>query len=940
MLEATSLTDEYNIKNNNLAATLDKIKKKMYGWFSSEGLVAWLTTAVTWFANFIGATEQADKKTSAWKSTLVFTAKMVAVVTAALITNITWLKLAALWTSRGTKGNALYTIGLKARAFAEGVGTVFTQAYAAATMFLTGNMVGATQAFRVMTAAMMTTPWGFIIGAIAAIGTAYVVFSEEARVAATKQSLLNDAIKDSGEAIAVEKVNLEQLLKIARDETQSKKERQKAIDELNKIVPGYNNNLTIESANTLDATNKVNEYVKSIERAARAKYFKSLVDKKAEELIKAENSSLEDNINWLEQTWNAMKTGGQFFAMQNANSKTSLKNKQELIDITKEELKNAEELYLSQLKINNPNEINDLQVLISKKENLLKLEQENLEGIKSKNNLFGGIYSLEKTQSSQKIKSLKEEIKLNKELLNSKIDESEENNNPNGKKPKGEDALSYLKSLEEKLREVNIQRELLVTEDGIKNVSLFEKLTKDAETLNSKIESVKSTLSLKDMNEELSTIAEAKIKFAQLTIKDEEELKLAVLEIRKEQYSKELGMAMKMIMKKEDLTEMDKAMIEESARNERDTINQINELKLNDIRAFETRKRELKNQIDLQNATTEVERDLLKETQDLEKELLALDKLKLSEERKGELKKLIVQKYINDIDKITDEAANKRLQKQLKFDKQEINFEKEKNSLKIDLAQQLGNALLGVLGNSLAGQIGVIALNAIIEIAKLKIATSAAQQINMANAVATLPPPLNAPLIAAATVQNTALGASSKLKQTSIIASAAISGVGAFLSKKSKVKGYEDGLYDIIREQDGKRFNAAYGGQTSSGMVNKPTVFMAGENGPELIIDSAAYKNINPEIKYALHREIARVKGFETGYYPQQTKQPEYSEDSTASLTNNDALLVAALDRNSTILEKLDATGVIAYMSRDLKNAKAIKEDIADYEKLTNKNKV
>jgi hypothetical protein len=37
------------------------------------------------------------------------------------------------------------------------VGIVVTQAYAIATMLMTGNVVGATQAFRVMTATMMTT---------------------------------------------------------------------------------------------------------------------------------------------------------------------------------------------------------------------------------------------------------------------------------------------------------------------------------------------------------------------------------------------------------------------------------------------------------------------------------------------------------------------------------------------------------------------------------------------------------------------------------------------------------------------------------------------------------------------------------------------------------------------------------------------------------------
>src|SRR5690606_18394121 len=36
--EATSLTDEYNTKNENLAATLEKVNKTVTGWFSSESI--------------------------------------------------------------------------------------------------------------------------------------------------------------------------------------------------------------------------------------------------------------------------------------------------------------------------------------------------------------------------------------------------------------------------------------------------------------------------------------------------------------------------------------------------------------------------------------------------------------------------------------------------------------------------------------------------------------------------------------------------------------------------------------------------------------------------------------------------------------------------------------------------------------------------------------
>ena len=154
------------------------------------------------------------------------------------------------------------------------------------------------------------------------------------------------------------------------------------------------------------------------------------------------------------------------------------------------------------------------------------------------------------------------------------------------------------------------------------------------------------------------------------------------------------------------------------------------------------------------------------------------------------------------------------------------------------------------------------------------------------------------------------------------------------------IQGFEDGLYPVVRQQDGKNFNASFGGQTTSGMVNKPTVFMAGENGPELIVDAAAHKQIDPAIKYAFHREIARVKGFESGYYPDSTSKPTDSAVSSEASNVANIKLIEVLERASNVLEKLDETGVIAYLSNDLKTAKEIKESIADYEKLRTKNKV
>ena len=257
---ATSLTNEYNIKNNNLAATLEKISKKISGWFSSETFIKWLTVAVDWVARFVGATKDADGSVSAWRNTLVFAAKVIAIVTAALITNTAWQQLVVLWTTRNTQATLLYNIAAKARAFADGVAMVASQAYAMTTMLLTGNIKGAIQAFRVMTATMMTTPWGFILGAVAAVTAAYVLFSEEAKEAATAQSMLADTQKQVSDIVEKESATFLSLISIINDNKASLEARTAALEKAKQIGGEYTEGLTLENTATFEGKKIETQY--------------------------------------------------------------------------------------------------------------------------------------------------------------------------------------------------------------------------------------------------------------------------------------------------------------------------------------------------------------------------------------------------------------------------------------------------------------------------------------------------------------------------------------------------------------------------------------------------------------------------------------------------------------------------------------------------------
>jgi len=110
----------------------------------------------------------------------------------------------------------------------------------------------------------------------------------------------------------------------------------------------------------------------------------------------------------------------------------------------------------------------------------------------------------------------------------------------------------------------------------------------------------------------------------------------------------------------------------------------------------------------------------------------------------------------------------------------------------------------------------------------------------------------------------------------------------------------------------------------------------------EMIIDSAAYKQMDPEVKNSMHREVARVKGFESGYYDEAAQQPNYTQTDTN--TSNDALLEAMffqLQRNNDILERLEANGLSATVStKDMKSMKNLQEGIKDYNTIRTQSKI
>ncbi len=141
--------------------------------------------------------------------------------------------------------------------------------------------------------------------------------------------------------------------------------------------------------------------------------------------------------------------------------------------------------------------------------------------------------------------------------------------------------------------------------------------------------------------------------------------------------------------------------------------------------------------------------------------------------------------------------------------------------------------------------------------------------------------------------------------------------------------GYEDGFgleYDINREQDGKQFRVVRK-PLQSGLVNRPTHFIAGENGVEMVIDNPTYTRFRPEVKRVLHEEIAYAKGYEKGYYPNFG-----SEEKEENFYNQ--VLEKVVENNTKAMESIIQKKFRAYLVKDMDTAKDILEVTEEYKEL------
>lgn len=210
-------------------------------------------------------------------------------------------------TSNAIKTNIVVTKGAAAAQHAWNVvcatGTGLMKLLQAGFLLLTGRVTQAKTAWASMNATMKVSVFGLIAAGVAALSLKLWDMHKKQKEAAASAKELETMERDLNTQVNEQTAKVKQLNETMRNEKISMDRRKEALDELKKIIPGYNGLLSEEGRLTRDNKNAIDDYLVSLEKEIKLKAYKD----KLVELYKQRND-LEDKRDEQDKTYHDVKT--------------------------------------------------------------------------------------------------------------------------------------------------------------------------------------------------------------------------------------------------------------------------------------------------------------------------------------------------------------------------------------------------------------------------------------------------------------------------------------------------------------------------------------------------------------------------------------------------------------------------------------------------------
>ena len=272
MAEGTSITDEYNLKNESAAAQLEKAQKQVKALWIELGEKLWpvMTSGLNIFNTFI-------KLLSTTVSFISNNFRSISSLTLAIIAYYTAVQIMAKWEAITTTLMATKRVAVIAMNIVYGL--------------LTGNLTRAAAAQKLLNLQMLANPYGLVAAAIVGLTALIINYSSKLSEVEQTQKAINDSLKEAKKDYENEMFSIEQNLKVAIDKNESDAVRLTAIKKLREIMPGVLKDYSDEEIMIGKATAAIKDQIKQIIALSTIKaYQNKLAD------LSSQNVDLKDQL--------------------------------------------------------------------------------------------------------------------------------------------------------------------------------------------------------------------------------------------------------------------------------------------------------------------------------------------------------------------------------------------------------------------------------------------------------------------------------------------------------------------------------------------------------------------------------------------------------------------------------------------------------------------
>lgn len=213
----------------------------------------------------------------------------------------------AIATSNAIKSNIIVTKGAAAAQQMWNVtcatGTGLMKLLQAGFYLLTGRVTLAKNAWTAMNATMKASVFGLIAAGVTVLSLKLWDMHKKQKEAAASAKELETMERDLNAQVNEQTAKVKQLNETMRNEKISMDRRKEALNELKKIIPGYNGLLSEEGRLTRDNKTAIDDYLVSLEKEIKLKAYKDkLVD------LYKQKSDLEDKRDEQDKTYHDAKT--------------------------------------------------------------------------------------------------------------------------------------------------------------------------------------------------------------------------------------------------------------------------------------------------------------------------------------------------------------------------------------------------------------------------------------------------------------------------------------------------------------------------------------------------------------------------------------------------------------------------------------------------------